>query len=139
VAELDLVRSMRSLILLTVLFTGCAAPVQGYRIVGGARHDIPKVKRIMRDVAAQGGLAEESDEMRDHVAFVSYQARGVYMRGDTYHTGNIYVTLVRNQEQEPPTSAFKKTQRLLGPALLQAFGSRFSVEQWTRERGIEIR
>src|SRR5437763_4387855 len=62
-----------TLIAASVLLMSCAQGLQHYRIAGAARREIPKVEAVMASVAAETGLARETDDMRDHHSFVAYQ------------------------------------------------------------------
>ena len=108
------------------LLTSCARGLQHYRIIGAAHHDMPKVKAVMAAVAAQAGLARETADMRDPVAFSAYQKPlSLYMRGDVVDH-DIRITLSTADLRMTP--AFRQTDALLRRALIETFPRRVRAE-----------
>jgi hypothetical protein len=97
-----------------------------YRIAGGARGDVAKVRRIVEQIATDVHLSDNTSEAHiDHrhpIAMFSdpHTSIEAYTRDR-----DVEVSLSRNDW--PPPVAFRRADRLLAPALSEAFGQRFSV------------
>jgi hypothetical protein len=97
-----------------------------YRISGGAHRDNAKVRRIVQQVAAEVGLPDRTPAVHidDHYPIAAFMDAHTRIEAST-RDRDIEVSLSRSDW--PPPVAFRRADRLLAPALSQAFGRRFTV------------
>ena len=114
-----------TLIAASVLLMSCAQGLQHYRIAGAARREIPKVEAVMDSVAAQAGLARETDDIRDHHSFVAYQKPlSMYMDGSVIDH-DVLITV--DQAHLRNTPEFRHIDALLRRALVETFPRRVTA------------
>jgi hypothetical protein len=129
---------MRVLFLLTIIVPLSACSFydrQEYRIVSPSRADVTRVREILRDVAAQGGIPKNVGGYHSDGEMIGwYNQRNVDLHA-TWHRGvqidrrqNIQrpwqIDIELSRSDWPSPLAFRRAYRLLTPALSSAFGRR---------------
>lgn len=95
-------------------------------MAGGARRDTAKVRHIVQQIAAEVGLSDRTLETHidHHHPIANFADPHTSIEAYT-RDRDIEVSLSRSDWPSPV--AFRRADRLLAPALSQAFGRRFTV------------
>ncbi len=97
-----------------------------YKIAGGAHRDTAKVRRIVEQIAADVHLPDRTRETHiDH-----HHPIAMFMDPRTSieaYTRDRDIEVSLSRSDWPPPVAFRRADRVLAPALSQAFGRRFSA------------
>jgi hypothetical protein len=113
-------------LLMASLLTGCDTfGSHEYRIAHATPTDTARVRRILRDVAADAGIPKRAPTPYDSPTIALYRDSKVQLRAGIEH-GDIRVMLMRYDWPAP--KAFRRADSLLMPALSATFGHRLAVE-----------